>query len=139
MLKLIDQAKEKYDKMETIFRICLMIVGLINFIPSILAVLPNKISQSYGIEIPDANYELLLRHRAVLFGIVGGLIIYSAISKKYYTLSVTIGLISMVSFLILFKLGNGAINAELEKVMNIDLVGIVILLVGYGLYKLTTK
>ena len=123
--------------METVFRICLFIAGLINFIPSILAILPNKISESYGIEIPDANYELLLRHRAVLFGLIGGLIIYSAISKKYYSLSVTIGLISMMSFLILFKLGNGAINTELEKVMRIDIAGIVILLIGYGLYKLT--
>lgn len=123
--------------METVFRVCLFIVGLINFMPSVLAILPNKISQSYGINIPNANYELLLRHRAVLFGIIGGLIIYSAISKKYYSLSVIVGLISMVSFLILFKLVDGNVNAELEKVMSIDIAGIIILLIGYGLYKLT--
>ena len=122
--------------METIFRICLFIAGAINFLPSLLAFLPNKISQSYGIDIPDANYELLLRHRAVLFGIIGGLMIYSALSKKYYDLSFIIGLISMVSFLILFKLANGPINPELVKVMRIDMAGIVILLLGYGLYKL---
>jgi len=123
--------------METIFRICLFIAGLINFAPSLLAILPSKINQSYGIDIPNANYELLLRHRAVLFGLIGGLLIYSAVSKKYYTLSVTIGLISMVSFLLLYKLADGTINTELEKVMRIDAVGIVILLLGYGLYKLT--
>lgn len=120
--------------METVFRICLLIAGLINFLPSILAFLPDKISQSYGIDVPDANYELLLRHRAVLFGIIGGLIIYSSISQKYYSLSVTIGLISMVSFLILFKMSKGNINKELEKVMKIDIAGILVLLFGYGLY-----
>ena len=62
--------------------------------------------------------------------------IYSAISKKHYNLSVIMELISMVSFLILFKLANGPINPALEKVMRIDMAGIVILLLGYGLYKL---
>lgn len=121
--------------MELIFRICLFIAGVINFAPSILAFLPSKISASYGITIPDQNYELLLRHRAVLFGIVGGIMIFSAISKKNYTLAVVIGLISMVSFVVLLKLVNGDINQALNKVMWMDIVGIIILLVGYALYK----
>jgi len=121
--------------MELVFRICLFIAGIINVLPSILAFLPNKISASYGIEIPDSNHELLLRHRAILFGIIGGLMIYSAISKKHYSMAVLIGLISMVSFIILSKLTNGAINSELHKVMKIDIIGIIILLIGFGLYK----
>tara|TARA_R110001583_G_C5362111_1_gene381690 strand:+ start:71 stop:442 length:372 start_codon:yes stop_codon:yes gene_type:complete len=121
--------------METIFRISLFIAGGINILPSILVFLPEKISKSYGIEIPNVDFELLLRHRAVLFGIVGGLMIYSAILKKYYSISVTVGLISMISFIILYFLMNG-INAELEKVMKIDLVAVVILLVVFLLYKL---
>jgi len=120
---------------ELIFRICLFIAGVINFVPSLLAFLPDKISKSYGIEIPNVNYELLLRHRAVLFGIVGGLMIYSAISKKNYDQSVIIGLVSMVSFALLFFLSKGEINTELNKVLKADLVGIVILVIGYLLYK----
>jgi len=121
--------------MELVFRICLFIAGIINVLPSILAFIPNKISHSYGIEMPNSNYELLLRHRAVLFGIIGGIMIYSAITKKNYSLAVCIGLISMISFIILYKLVNGSINPELNKVMKIDLVGIIILLIGFALYK----
>jgi len=121
--------------MEVVFRICLFIAGVINFVPSILAFVPNKISESYGIEIPNSNYELLLRHRAILFGIIGGIMIYSAIAKKNYSMSVFIGMISMISFVILMNLVNGEINPELTKVMMIDLVGIIILLVGFLLYK----
>jgi len=121
--------------METIFRICLFIAGVINIIPSLIAFLPDKISSSYGIEVPDANYELLLRHRAVLFGIIGGVIIYAAITKKYYSLAITIGLISMISFIVLLKLSSGAINPELMKVMKIDIIGIIILLIGCVCYK----
>lgn len=100
--------------MELIFRICLFISGMINFLPSILAFFPNKISESYGIQIPDQNFELLLRHRAILFGIIGGIMIYSAITKKYYSLAVVIGVISMVSFLFLFKFINGEINPRIK-------------------------
>jgi len=121
--------------MELVFRICLFIAGIINIAPSILAFIPNKISDSYGIEIPDSNYELLLRHRAVLFGIIGGIMIYSAITKKHYSMAVIIGLISMISFYILYKLANGEINPELNKVMKIDIAGIIILLLGFILYK----
>ena len=120
--------------MEILFRITLFIAGAINLLPSILAFLPQKISKSYGIVVPDVNYELLLRHRAVLFGIVGGLMIYSAITKKIYAISVSIGLISMVSFVILYFLLNG-INKELEKVMKADVVAIILLLTGFLLYK----
>ena len=120
--------------MEILFRITLFIAGAINLLPFILAFLPQKISKSYGIVVPDVNYELLLRHRAVLFGIVGGLMIYSAITKKIYAISVSIGLISMVSFVILYFLLNG-INKELEKVMKADVVAIILLLTGFLLYK----
>ncbi len=120
--------------MEKIFRISLFIVGIINFLPSLLAFLPEKLSKSYGIEIPDTDFELLLRHRATLFGIIGGLMLYSSITKKHYQISITVGLISMVSFVLLYFLIDG-INEDLGKIMKIDLAAILILTVGFLLYK----
>jgi hypothetical protein len=120
--------------MELIFRISLFITGAINFAPSLLAFMPDKISKSYGIVLPDANAELLMRHRAVLFGIVGGLMIYAAISKNYYHLATILGLISMVSFLVLYFLC-GNINTELTKVMKIDVFAIALLMVSYICYQ----
>jgi len=84
--------------------------------------------------MPNANFELLLRHRAVLFGIVGGIMIYAAITNRYSTLAVVIGLISMFSFVVLYKLIGREINPELIKVMKIDMVGIVVLLIGLVLW-----
>ena len=116
--------------MELFFRVCLFISGVINILPALLAFLPGKISNSYGIDLVNENYELLIRHRAVLFGIIGGIMIFSAIFKKYYDLSVVIGLVSMTSFVILyFMIGN--INIELNKVFKIDCIGILVLLIGY--------
>ena len=125
--------------METIFRITLFLAGIINLIPSLLAFLPDNISKSYGIEIPNGNYELLLRHRAILFGIIGGLIIYSAIVKKNYKIATTVGLISMGSFILLFVLIDKDINLELKKVMIFDIVATVILCIGTLLMLLKSK
>ncbi len=125
--------------MELIFRITLFIAGLINLLPALLAFLPDKISKSYGIEIPNSNYELLLRHRSILFGIIGGLMIYSALVKKHYGLSTIAGLVSMTSFIILYFLIGKDINSELKKVMMIDVVATVILCIGFILFLLKSK
>ena len=123
--------------MEIFFRITLFITGIINTLPCLLAFLPAKITESYGITVPDANYELLLRHRAVLFGVVGGLMLYSALTKKYYDLATLVGLISMISFLLLYFMMNGPINEALAKVMKIDVFAVLLLVVGYILYKMS--
>ena len=125
--------------MEMIFRISLFIAGFINLLPSLLAFLPDKISKSYGIEIPSANYELLLRHRAILFGIIGGFMIFSAIFKKHFEIATTAGLISMISFILLFFLIGKDINSELKKVMIVDIVATVILCIGLVLFLLKSK
>ena len=122
--------------MELIFRITLFIAGIINAIPALITFLPSKIKSSYGIQIPDVNYELLLRHRAALFGIIGSLMIYSAITRTHYELSTLAGMISMVSFLLLFYTINGDINQALTRVMKIDAAAILLLLIGFLLYKI---
>jgi ABC-type Na+ efflux pump permease subunit len=116
--------------MELIYRITLFIAGVINILPSMLAFLPDNISKSYGIEIPNPSHELLLRHRAIMFGIIGGLMIFSAITKKYYEVSTIVGLISMISFIFLYFLIDKGVSAELKKVMLIDSIATFILLVG---------
>jgi hypothetical protein len=125
--------------MELIFRATLFLAGLINIAPAFLAFAPERIKRSYGIDVPNANYELLLRHRAVLFGLVGGLMIVSAITKKYYELATGAGLVSMVSFIVLYLLIGKEINTELKRVMQIDVVATVVLLIGFLLYWLPSQ
>ena len=104
-----------------------------------LTFLPSKISKSYGIEILNVNYELLLRHRAAMFGLIGGLLVYAAISRKLYKVSIFVGLFSMLSFIILYFIIGREINAELRKIMLIDIAAVAILLVGFILYLTSLK
>jgi hypothetical protein len=120
--------------MELVYRIALGLAGIVNLLPALLVFMPQNISKSYGVAVPDGNYELLLRHRGVMFGVVGGLILYSAFTKRYYEVSTLAGLVSMVSFVGLYYLIDKPINAELKLVMQIDVFAIIILMVGLGLY-----
>ena len=120
--------------MELVYRIALGLAGIVNLLPALLVFMPQNISKSYGVAVPDGNYELLLRHRGVMFGVVGGLILYSAFTKRYYEVSTLAGLVSMVSFVGLYYLIDKPINAELKRVMQIDVFAIIILMVGLGLY-----
>ena len=88
--------------MESFFRISLLIAGIVNFTPCVIAFLPAKTASMYGMALQDANLELLMRHRTVLFGLIGGLIIYAALTKQHYTLATLMGLASMTSFLLLY-------------------------------------
>ncbi len=120
--------------MELALRIALFLTSIVNILPALGAFLPSKMKNAYGIDVPDANFELPLRHRAVLFGIVGGFMLYAAITQNYLPLASIIGLISMISFLILYFTISGQINEALTKVMKIDAVATVILLIAYLAY-----
>lgn len=109
-----------------------LIAGLINFVP-LAGVMGNTLLESaYGIEVASADLSLLLRHRAVLFGIVGGLLLVSAFKPALRVTAGVCGMISMTSFILLYFLA-GPINPELAGVMRADLAGIAALALGIAL------
>ena len=55
--------------------------------------------------------------------------------KKILGLSVTVGFISMASFILLYFWINN-INSDLGRVMKVDLVAVTLLVIGFLLYKL---
>lgn len=122
--------------MEIFFRTVLFLVGVVNVLPALIAFMPSKISSSYGVGIPDSNYELLLRHRGVFFGIIGGFMIYSAFCKSYYKIATFFGTISMISFVFLYYIICCSINSKLHTIMMIDIFATVILLGSYIAYLL---
>lgn len=106
--------------------VILFVVGLINFVPVAGMVSSQAVSRAYGIDEPSGDLALLLRHRAVLFGIVGGFIIISAFFQSLQLAAVIMAYISMLSFLVLASLV-GPIGASLMRVKNIDVVAIALL------------
>lgn len=97
----------------------LVVVGLINFLPLMGVISADKLAALYSVNVGDANMELLLRHRAVLFGILGGFIIVAAFVPSWQWLAIVGGLLSMVSFIVLAQ-QIGDYNAEIRKIILID-------------------
>ncbi|KZX76385.1 hypothetical protein A3715_12840 [Oleiphilus sp. HI0009] len=106
--------------------ILLVLVGLINLAPILGLLGAAKLNDAYAIKLVSNDLILLMRHRALLFGILGGFILYAAFEPKYQSAAMLMALISMAGFLVLM-LGGGEYNAALKKVMLIDIVGIVLL------------
>jgi len=109
--------------MNKLYLALLILVGLINFLPIIGIISIEKINQVYGLDIHDNNLAILLRHRALLFGIIGA---------QYQSAAIIMAAISMVGYLLFFGTIGGA-NSELLKVAQVDVVGIVLLTVAVAL------
>lgn len=101
----------------------LVAVGAINIVPLAGVLSSEALAKAYGIEQPTGDVLVLLRHRAVLFGIIGGLIIVSAFVPNLQVASVAVAYISMVSFILLA----GSVGKELSRVKKIDLVATLLL------------
>ena len=70
---------------------------------------------------------ILMRHRALLFGILGGFILYAAFNPLYQTVAIVMAALSMVGFALLV-LVTGNYNEAVAKVLLVDVVGIAFLL-----------
>ena len=91
----------------------------------------ERLRALYGVSLADPNLLILLRHRALLFGIVGGLLLAAAFHLPLRPVALAAGLVSMLSFVVLAH-AVGGFNAELARVVRID-VGASLLLAVAGL------
>jgi len=106
---------------------CLVVVGLINFVPVLGVISTQRLESAYSVTLAGNDIAILMRHRALLFGILGTFILYSAFVPFYQSAAMTMGGVSMVGFAMLM-LSAGGYNEALGKVLFIDIVGILFLL-----------
>ena len=97
----------------------LLVVALIHLIPLIGVVSAARISALYGITVAEPNLEILLRHRAVLFGLLGGVIAVAAFVRTWQPAAIAMALISVLSFLLL-AVSVGGYNDALHRVVVAD-------------------
>lgn len=118
--------------MERLISALLIVVGLVNFIPIVGIVSAQALSRAYGIELPEGDLLILLRHRALLFGVIGALIISSAFLRHLQVAAMIAGFVSMVGFLIL-AFSAGDYGERIHGVVVADAVATVLLLTALGL------
>ncbi|MCP9944745.1 hypothetical protein LUX12_08075 [Streptomyces somaliensis] len=110
----------------------LFIVGAVNLLPAVVAVAPSRISTAYGISIDgahSADLTVLLRHRAVLLGLVGIALLCAAFIPSLRVPAMVAGAVSMGTFL-LFAYATPALNSATMRVARIDIAAIALLAVA---------
>lgn len=110
--------------------ILFLFAGLVNFLPVVGLLGAAKLEALYGVPIADQGLLLLLRHRSVLFGLLGGLLIFAAFRIEWRALATVAGMVSMVTYLLL-AWPPTAHGAAIQKVFWADAVAVVTLLAGY--------
>ncbi len=116
--------------------LALMVTALIHLIPVMGAFGRTQLLRLYEIPVDDPNWVILLRHRAVLFFILGGFLLLAAYKEELRFPAYVFGLISMLSFSLIYYLEKGA-HTGLFRVSTIDLIVsaallIVAVLDGFG-------
>lgn len=117
----------------TIVQISLIIPGIIHILPIYGIFGPHQLSTLYGMKFKDPNVIILMRHRAVLFGLLGGFMIYAAFKTNYRNLAFTSGIMSTSSFL-LFTLSADSTNSKIKGVLAADVIALFFLLAGSAVY-----
>ena len=107
----------------------LLVVAAIHLLPLIGVISGSRVASLYGIVVNDPNLEILLRHRAVLFGLLGVFIAYAAFQPHLRTLALVAGAVSIATFLAL-AFSVGGYNSAISTVVKADLVAAAALALG---------
>ena len=111
--------------MKNLISILLVAIGLLNLFPVIGVISAHQLTGLYGISIVSADLETLMRHRAVMLGLIGGFLLLAAFRPSLQILAAAIGLVSMSSFVILAYLA-GDIGTEINNIVVADIVGSIV-------------
>ena len=107
----------------------LLIVSVIHLLPVVGVLGSESLTKLYGVSFSDSNTEILLRHRAVLFSIIGLILLLSVFKTEYQPIAICIGLISVASFLLLAWSIEG-LNSEISRVVKVDWVALALLIIA---------
>ena len=107
----------------------LLVAGIIHILPLSGVLSAARLFDLYGISFDDPNLEILMRHRAVLFGLLGMFLISSAFLPNLQLAALITGFVSVVSFLYL-AYSVGGYNDQVNRIVTADKAALVCLLVG---------
>lgn len=111
----------------------LVIVAIIHLLPLSGVIGSERLASLYGISFAEPNIAILMRHRAVLFGLLGLFLLFAAFAPRFQVAAFVIGFVSVVSFLWLAS-SVGGYNAAISRVVTADIVALVCLIVGAAAY-----
>lgn len=107
--------------------------GVIHLLPVAGVLGTERLFALYGVLVSEPNLVILLRHRAVMFGLIGGVMILSIFKPAMQPLAFAVGLLSVTSFLYIAS-SVGQYNPQVSRVVVADIMALVCLLAGSAAY-----
>lgn len=109
--------------------LALIAVGIVHLVPAAGMTGTAALETLYGTAIAEPNLEILMRHRAVLFALLGAFLIAAAFRPALAPMALLAGIASVGSYLVLAWTGGGY-NEALARVVRIDIVALGALLLA---------
>ena len=113
----------------TLSGICIALVAFIHLMPGMGVLGVDRLATLYGINAAEVNLQVLMRHRAVLFALLGAFMLASAFYVPWRLPAYGFAFISVLSFLWLASTVGG-VNAQLSRVVWVDWVALGLLVLG---------
>lgn len=108
----------------------LLVAGIIHLLPLSGVLGPGRLEVLYGATFNDPTTLLLMRHRAVLFGLLGCFLVYAALRPGLRTIAFVLGFISVLSFIVLAGYDGWSFSREIHRVVLADWIALVALVAG---------
>lgn len=106
--------------------VLLLLVGLVNLLPVTGIISAGRLASLYALDVSEPNLLVLMRHRALLFGILGLFICAAAFVPAWQLPAMLMAGVSMFGF-ILLAWQAGSVNAALGRVVIVDIVALALL------------
>ncbi len=107
----------------------LVVVAIIHLLPLSGLLGTERLAALYGITVDEPNLAILMRHRAVLFGLLGLFLLIAAFRPNLQGIAFAGGFASVLSFLYLaWSVGN--YNPQVGRVFAADVIALICLVVG---------
>ena len=107
----------------------LLVAGVIHLLPVMGVLGADQLASLYGLDFSDPSLAILMRHRAVLFGLLGAFLVVAAFRPALQPMAFFAGLVSVFAFL-LIAWSTGNYNAAIAGIVAGDVVALVALGVG---------
>lgn len=115
--------------MQYLVSVMLVVVAVIHLLPLSGVLGSERLAALYGLSFNDPNLAILMRHRAVLFGLLGAFLLVAAFQPPLQTIAFIAGFVSVISFLWL-AWSVGDYNAQVRRVFAADVVALICLVIG---------
>ncbi len=121
--------------MKVFFTLCLVLVGLVNLAPVVGVFSAQQMAEAYGVTINGSEMVVLMKHRALLFGLLGGFTLFAVFVRSLQLPALVMCGLSMSGFVWLMHFDSVTSHA-MQRILWFDYAGLVFWLLAALAYTL---